>query len=271
MEELDIINICVEVKTQLSKMGFEKDNVESDGQLIFPMKKEKKEEKEKKINRISEQELRQLFIEVFKKNHADLYYSIETPTEEKYKFGKTYDDIILNINNYKTSAALDMCVFKRETDEDEYKYNRILNIEFKHGNAPLKDIAKDVLKLMREEQNGAFIFLLDNTNTGSLNNANSSSVNNEIKPKPRMGVLDKLHKSFEDFKEYVNYWKEHDEKRVQLIILSLERKKKSKGPVLIHRTLVNKNYEDLKNFFSINENGGVNITEVSKDSGWQMI
>ncbi|MEA3505372.1 MAG: hypothetical protein U9R32_09310, partial [Bacteroidota bacterium] len=69
-----------------------------------------------------------------------------------------------------------MCVFERNSN----KYERILNIEFKHKNASIKKIGKDVLKLMQEKQNGVFIYLLENTNSGTLRNVS----------KTREGVFD---------------------------------------------------------------------------------
>jgi hypothetical protein len=146
-------------------------------------------------------------------------------------------------------------VFNR--DEDKEKYKRILNIEFKHGNAPIKDIAKDVLKLMSEKQNGAFIFLLDNTNSGSLNNIGEK----------RKGVLDKLSQSFEEFKNIENIWNE--EKYIHIIILSLEHKTNTTSPTLMYKTLVKDNLKDLNSFFSINTNSSGNIETVCKNSGWE--
>ena len=137
-------------------------------------------------------------------------------------------------------------------------------MEFKHGNAPEKDIAKDVLKLMREKENGAFIFLLDNTNSGSLNNV----------VKERSGVLDKLSQSFEEFQnieKIKNIWNENKNKQIQIIILSLEHKTNSKSPALIYRTLVRDNLKDLNTFFSINTNRSGNIETVCENSGWGIV
>lgn len=286
MKAIKIIEICNEVLARLSKMDYERTGGTSKEQLIFPNKfpsKKKdqeisekvksKPESEKEISekellkytRISEQELRQLFIEEFKKEYPEelkkTYYSIETPTEAKYKFSKTNkkdDDKIneiIKVDDEGQSALLDMCVFNK-VDE---KYNRILNIEFKHGNAPIEDIAKDVLKLMHEKQNGAFIFLLDNTNIGSLNN----------KTIREMGVLDKLNESFNELNKVENNWRKNqdEDKSIQIIILSLEQNEaKTKIPVLIHRTLVNENLKSLKHFFSV---GNINITDVPNGSEWK--
>lgn len=262
MEEVKVIEMCKEVLTRLSKMDYERKGGSASEQLIFPNKfpsnekiKTLSEKELLKYVRRSEQELRQLFIDVFKEEKKDLFYSIETPTKAKYKFGKSYLDIMVCEEDIiGQSALLDMCVFNR--DEDAEKYKRILNIEFKHGNAPIKDIAKDVLKLMREKQNGAFIFLLDNTNSGSLNNIGEK----------RKGVLDKLSQSFEEFQKIENVWKEN--KYIQIIILSLEHKTNSTSPTLLYRTLAEDNIKDLHSFFSINTNRSGNIETVCENSGW---
>src|SRR5690606_21259062 len=96
MKETDIIFICTKILERLSIIDYEKidDNrmvVEGktsiyNKQLIFPVKNGG-------VDRLSEQELRQLFIEEFKDLHKDLYYSIETPTKTQYKFGKKFNDI----------------------------------------------------------------------------------------------------------------------------------------------------------------------------------
>ena len=259
MEEEKVNEICKEVLTRLSNMDYERIGGSSKEQLIFPNKfpsnekiKTLSEKELLKYVRRSEQELRQLFIDVFKDKNQDLFYSIETPTEVRYSFGKSYLDI--KVNEEGQSALLDMCVFNR--DEGKKKYKRILNIEFKHGNAPIKDIAKDVLKLMREKQNGAFIFLLDNTNSGSLNNIGEN----------RKGVLDKLSQSFEEFHKIKNIW--NGNKYIQIIILSLEHKTNGTNPTLIYKTLGKDNLKDLKSFFSINTNRSGNIETVCKNSGW---
>lgn len=266
MEEVKVIDICKKVLTRLSKMDYERKGGTATEQLIFPNKfpsneklKTLSEKELLKYIRRSEQELRQLFIEELKKEYQKepqkLYYSIETPTEAKYKFSKAdkKDDDkitdIIKVNEDGQSALLDMCVFNKDK-ENTLKYNRILNIEFKHGNAPLEAIAKDVLKLMHEEQNGAFIFLLNNTNEGNskgtLNNDNAT------------GVIDKLFQSFEEFKKNKNNC--NGNKSIQLIILSLEQKKDDKGtPFLIHHTIKKDDLGKLKKSIFFNNDSFTNI------------
>lgn len=229
---IDVVQISKHVLARLSAMDFEKGGGISTEQLIFPMKIQAKGTKQK--DRISEQELRLLFIEEFQKTNPELFYSVETPTQVKYKFGKTYSNIEVNENGQ--SASLDMCVFKRVFDV----YNRILNIEFKHKNSSIKNIGKDILKLLQETQNGTFIHLLDNSNKGTLCN------------KKETGVFNKFYKSFTDFKAR---WSNNN-KSIHLIIISLKQK------TLIHRKLNKPDLNNLKDIFFI-KNGCGNIIEIN--------
>ncbi len=231
---IDAVEISKKVLARLSVMDYEKKGGNYSEQLIFPNKKQAKGD----IKRISEQELRLLFIEEFKEANKDLFYSIETPTEGKYRFGKSYSRI--KVSTSGQSASLDMCVFEKNSN----KYERLLNIEFKHKNATIKKIGKDVLKLIHEKQNGAFIHLLNNTDKGTLCNAKKT------------GVFDKLYKSFTDFKGSWN----NDNKCIHLIILSLKQK------VLIHRKICKADLVNLKKIFFIGTAYG-NITKM-KGKEW---
>ena len=137
-----------------------------------------------------------------------------------------------------------MCVFKNISN----KYERILNIEFKHKNTVDKNIAKDILKLLREKQNGAFIHLLNNTRKGA-HKGTLCNVN-------KTGVFDKFYKSFSDFKAN---WT-NDRKSIQLIIISLNQK------MLIYRKISKPDLNNLKEIFFIGKDCG-NMTEI-KGNGW---
>jgi hypothetical protein len=234
---IDVVQICKNVLTRLSAMDFEKGGGNSTDQLIFPMKIQKKGTKQK--DRVSEQELRLLFIEEFKKIYPKLFYSVETPTVDKFSLGKFYETIKSDIDGQ--SALLDMCIYERKSNV----YYRILNIEFKHKNRSVKRSGKDVLKLLQEKQDGAFIHLLDNTDRGTLCNIKET------------GVLNKLYKSFSDFQ---GNWNNAD-KSIQLIILSLKQK------TLIHRTLNKTDLSNLKDIFYVTSSYG-NIKEII-GNGWQ--
>jgi|688.fasta_scaffold25569_7 hypothetical protein len=224
-----IVAICKEVLKRLSEMGFEKKETVSTGKLIFPMKSDN-------TLRISEQELRQVFIEVFNQTKNELYYSIETPTINNYSFGKSHEDIkISNEEVTGQSALLDMCIFEKENDESHY--TRLLNIEFKHDNVNFKNFSKDILKLMHEKENGAFILLLENTNSGTLINHGET----------RRGVIDKLVQSFNVHKLKEEHWNGNEQKYIKLVILSLEDKNNvNKNPLLWHRNVSKKDLDTIK-------------------------
>lgn len=221
---------------RLCAMDYEKDEGCSSEQLIFPNKIEAKGN----VKRISEQELRFLFVEEFKKANPDLFYSIETPTVDKFKFGKLYETIKCDLGGQ--SASHDMCIFERKSDG----YNRILNIEFKHTNSDIKKTGKDILKLIQEKQDGAFIQLLNNTDKGTLCNKGGT------------GVFNKFYKSFSDFQ---SCWNNAD-KSIQLIIFSLKQK------TVIHRYINKADLLKLEDIFFA-EIGCGNITEV-KGNGWEI-
>lgn len=247
---MDIIQISKDVLIRLTEMDYERKGGTSKERIIFPNKipseaknKVITEKELLKYTRISEQELRFLFVEQFIKDTSnEFFYSVETPTEKKYRFGKTNNDIPA-VDDTGRSASIDMCVFKR----DSTNYKRILNIEFKHQNAALKNIVKDVLKLIYSKQNGAFIILLRNTNRGSLKS-----------------IFEKISNSFSDHKDN---WKGEKDKFIHFIILSLEEKKNNNGkPFLIHRQITKG--ANLKNIFTF-DGGLANIDEV-KRNGWKI-
>lgn len=233
---VDTVELSKKVLNRLTSIGSEKKCLVSSGQLIFPSKND--------LHRISEQELRQLFIEEFKNEYEKLYYSIETPTVYKYSFTNELKQIkIGDETNIGQSALLDMCVFEKGKE----LYKRLLNIEFKHKNATEANISKDILKLMHEEQNGVFILLLKNTDSGTLKS-----------------VFSKFYKSFETHK-FKKCWSKDGIKFIEIIILSLEEKNDRKGtPFLIHHKV----YEDanLADVFSF-DGRLFNINEL-KQKGW---
>ena len=189
-------------------------------QLIFPINRDN-------TIRISEQELRVLFIDELK-NIPDIFYSIETPTKNKYKFGFSLEDIKLDKNG--KSASVDLTIFKKNGSA----YKRILNIEFKYSNGKISQIAKDILKLISEEENGAFIWLLKNTNRETL-----------------PSVLNKIYKSL---KKYKNNWK--NDTYIEIVILSLEKQtNKNKKAFLMYKKITKNDLLDeilnLKNWQKI--------------------
>lgn len=227
---IDIPKIIYRVLLRLSKMDYEKDGGNSYEQLIFPRKTQAKGE----VNRVSEQELRLLFIEEFKIKYPLLFYSIETPTSVKYCFSKAGE-----INATSQSALHDMCIWDRDHSG---KYRRKLNIEFKHKNTDIKQIKKDIQKLIQEKEDGVFIHLLDNTDGGTL-----------------CSVLEKYEKSFS---EHSSKWTDEN-KSIQMVILSL------KQGIFIHRILNQNDMTVLRNIFFV-EKGFGNVQRFNV-SGWTKV
>lgn len=248
---MDILQMCKVVLTRLTEMDYERKVGSGKHRLIFPNKfpseaknKEITEKELLKYTRISEQELRFLFVEQFIKDASnEFFYSVETPTGKKYRFGKTNKDIPA-IDNTGRSASIDMCVFKK--DSNNYYY-RTLNIEFKHQNSSIKSIEKDVLKLIHEKQNGAFILLLKNSDAGTL-----------------ISVFNKLSKSFVT---HGKHWNGEKNKFIKIIILSLEEKKDVKGtPFLKYYTITKGDHSE--DIFFIESVSGIK-TEIKGDD-WKI-
>jgi len=217
-----VVAVCKNVLMRLSKMDYEKLGGNSKERLIFPVKNQANGDN--KVDRVSEQELRQLFIDEFKSTFQNLYYSIETPTVEKYSFSNEKNEIkVVDETNKGQSALVDMSVYENENKS----YHRIFNIEFKHK-FNKESISKDVLKLIHEKENGAFILLLENTNSGSLNNFS----------KTRLGLIDKLNESIN---LHSKNWEVDDaSKYIELVVLSLENKNKG-NPFILYRKIFKNN------------------------------
>lgn len=226
MKTAEIIYICKSVLDKLSKMDNEVIGPQiAANQLIFPQKQQQRGS----IIRFSEQELRLLFIDEFKKNHPDLFYSIETPTKEKYRFqGSLQNFTTGNINHQ--SGSTDLTIFKK----NNAKYTRILNIEFKFkGN--LDSIGKDIFKLIQEEVDGAFIHLLKNSDKGTFCNANQSR-----------GLFRRFHDSIHHFQ---NFWSNPD-KTLLIVFLSMERH------IGIYRIITKADLKKLDSIFLIKQSYG---------------
>src|SRR5579871_3181569 len=88
--------------------------------------------------RVSEQEARFAYAEVL--TSSPYYYSVETPTEERYMF----------TGNTEISARSDMSLYLLL----ENGLTKVANVELKAGNPRPTHIAKDVEKLVREGTRG---------------------------------------------------------------------------------------------------------------------
>lgn len=113
--------------------------------LIFPHYRKEKNE-EIRI-RVSEQELKQVFIEEFNQycnyNQCDLFYSVETPTTYKYSFGDKKNPQKDDENGQ--SAMVDMSIHDKDM-------NRVALIEFKALNPEKFCFHKDFVKLTEESK-----------------------------------------------------------------------------------------------------------------------
>lgn len=125
-----------------------------DSRIVFPQYRE-----DGKI-RVSEQELRFVFVEQFNKiaKENKLYYSVETPTKYTYRFsGKNAPCFDKN----GQSGEFDMVIHNEQGE-------RICLIEFKANFPAVSGYEKDFLKLETESDSGCpayFIQLVDTLDT----------------------------------------------------------------------------------------------------------
>ena len=124
--------------------------------IIFPLKRESKDNKEE--FRISEQELRFVFVEEFNKycsKNWDAYYSVETPTSKRYDFSNKDNPCKVDDSNGQ-SAMVDFSIFLKEQD----KLTRVALIEFKALNPDKQSYMKDYVKLLNEDQKFVYFIMI---------------------------------------------------------------------------------------------------------------
>lgn len=126
----------------------------SKSRIVFPKYKPNDKDKNnqdgdrnKDNTRISEQELRFIFVEQLNKvaEKNDLYYSVETPTGNSYVFSKEGGPKVDNQNG--VSARIDLTIYTKKDNE----FKREMIIEFKAHNPDTNDYRKDICKLINEE------------------------------------------------------------------------------------------------------------------------
>lgn len=123
--------------------------------------------------RVSEQELKQIFIEQFnlvcKNRDLDYLYSVETPTENKYLFkGDGAPKVINNNEAEGQSALIDMSIH-------DNCGKRVALIEFKALNPNPDNYHKDFVKLGCEQGEDVcrfFIHLITECDSGTIKNIN---------------------------------------------------------------------------------------------------
>ena len=116
-------------------------NGNSNGGIIFPNYTHGKKAGE---IRVSEQELKCAFIEELREKEPNWFYSVETPTDKKYRF-KEKENICVN-EKIGQSAQFDLTI---------YNENRTLvaQIEFKaHASTTPYQYEKDFLKLAKDNK-----------------------------------------------------------------------------------------------------------------------
>lgn len=176
------INVIVEntFKTIIEVYRTQKENQKigtnnnNSSRIIFPLKRESKDKKEE--FRISEQELRFVFVEEFNKYCSakkwDAYYSVETPTSKRYDFSKK--DKPRKVDDSKgQSAMVDFSIFLKVQD----KLTRVALIEFKALNPDKQSYMKDYVKLLNEDQKFVYFIMI----VKSANDRTIKSIAEKIK------------------------------------------------------------------------------------------
>ena len=164
--------ISVVYRTQMEnqKIGTYNNN---SSRIIFPLKRESKDKKEE--FRISEQELRFVFVEEFNKycsKNWDAYYSVETPTRKRYDFSNKEMPCKVDYPNGQ-SAMVDFSIFLKEQD----KLTRVALIEFKALNPDKQSYMKDYVKLLNEDQKFVYFIMI----VKSANDRTIKSIAEKIK------------------------------------------------------------------------------------------
>lgn len=149
-------------------------NNNSSSRIIFPLKRESKDKKEE--FRISEQELRFVFVEEFNKYCSakkwDAYYSVETPTSKRYDFSNKENPCKVDYPEGQ-SAMVDFSIFLKDQD----KLTRVALIEFKALNPDKQSYMKDYVKLLNEDQKFVYFIMI----VKSANDRTIKSIAEKIK------------------------------------------------------------------------------------------
>lgn len=184
------------------KEGVENANTNnSKSYIVFPKYKsnDPKGSKEKKSKtRISEQELRFIFVEQLNKyNNLDLYYSIETPTQKAYVFSedKGGPKVVGETDKNGVSARTDLVIYTKNDNQ----FIRAALIEFKAHNPDINDYRKDICKLINEEtDNGCLKYFIQ-----LINVKNQITTLNNIKEKTKNAYA--LKEEGKDINYCINY------------------------------------------------------------------
>ena len=150
-----------------NQIGKSINHKKGESRLVFPCYNNKKRE-----IRISEQELRFIFVETFNEycdeKELDWFYSVETPTKDKYKFTEKGDNLDKPKREEGQSANFDLTI---SNDKGEL----LALIEFKAKNTKPFSYAKDFCKLWNPKEGNSnvlrfFINVLDKADKDTSDN-----------------------------------------------------------------------------------------------------
>ena len=194
--------------------------------IVFPKTKDDEDDEDKAEDRISEQELRFIFVEQFNKSVENignnLFYSIETPTDEFYYFSGESPRCIPKgehkrkkkngENGAGRSANIDLVILQK----DGKCINRVALIEFKAHNPKTEDYRKDICKLINENSSCLkyFIQIIDNgsdfNDYGKINDnkLEKRKGNTLASIKSKIGKPDELREKTMNIKDdyQITYW-----------------------------------------------------------------
>jgi hypothetical protein len=249
--EQNLKEICINVGKKLVAMPDEKNGLKNHlkprSRLIFPQYEFETKEKQP---RISEQEARVLFCqEIENHKQKELYYSIETPSDKKYSFGKTLEDIRHDKDGQ--SALFDMSLFQLD---EKKQFTQVVNIEFKAHNAELIHITKDFLKLVYEKPYGLFFHVLKTVDSGTLYRPDDTDKNKGIIRK----YIDSISKSREEWNP------KGSDKFIMLAICILEKK------LLLLKTIKENHLKDIEAHLKIIYQATRTGISVQDANGWEI-
>ena len=143
--------------------------------------------------RVSEQELRFIFVEQFNKicdkykEMAPYFYSVETPSDYRYVFSKEKDPRLAELGKKNEKGKQEGTSGNFDLTIHDEKGERIYWIEFKAAMPGQKDFSKDFLKLNQEAKQGVFVHLLETANKDTLD----SLIQGNKKSSPKLEKLGK--------------------------------------------------------------------------------
>ena len=122
-----------------------------------------------KETRISEQEAKQIFIQLLEREGYT--YSVETPTLcHKYRFSGTIEENVPRIDDQNgQSGNIDVSIYKDITKDSPCE-KFLCHIEFKANNPADHDIKKDILKLYKEATSSKTNYFIHVIKAADVNN-----------------------------------------------------------------------------------------------------